>query len=64
MDQSLNNIKNKEPDHLAWISVNANLLHSNLDGSNIDGSFTMANANSFLSTYQILLIAQENKYLR
>ena len=39
-------------------------IQSNLDGSNTDGSFTMANSNSFLSLYEILLIAQENKYLR
>ena len=39
-------------------------LQSNLDGSNTDGSFTMANSNSFLSPYEILPIAQENKYLR
>ena len=39
-------------------------VQSNLDGSNIDGSFTMADSNSFLSPYEILLIAQENKYLR
>ena len=26
-----------------------NLIQSNLDGSNTDGSFTMANSNSFLS---------------
>ena len=37
---------------------------SNLNGSNTDGSFTMANSNSFLSSYEILPIAQENKYLR
>ena len=37
---------------------------SNLDGSNTDGSFTMANSNSFLSPYEILLKAQENKCLR
>ena len=37
---------------------------SNLDGSNTDGSFTIANSNSFLSPYEILPIAQENKYLR
>ena len=37
---------------------------SNLDGSNTDGSFTMANSNSFLSPYEIRPIAQENKYLR
>ena len=39
-------------------------LQSNLDGSNTDGSFTMANSKSFLNPYEILLIAQENKYLR
>ena len=40
------------------------LLQSNLDGSNTDGSFTMANSNSFLSPYDFFPIAQENKYLR
>ena len=39
-------------------------IQSNLDGSNTDGLFTMANSNSFLSPYEILRIAQENKYLR
>ena len=39
-------------------------IQSNLDGSNTDGSFTMANSDSFLSPYEILPIAQENKYLR
>ena len=39
-------------------------IQSNLDGSNTDGSFTMATSNSFLSPYEILSIAQENKYLR
>ena len=38
-------------------------IQSNLD-SNTDGSFTMANSNSFLSPYEIVAIAQENKYLR
>ena len=34
------------------------------NSSNTDGSFTMmANSNSFLSPYEILSIAQENKYL-
>ena len=40
------------------------VIQSNLDGSNTDGSFTMANSNSFLSPYKILPIAQENKFLR
>ena len=39
-------------------------LQSNLDGPTTDGSFPMANSNSFLSPYEILPIAQENKYLR
>ena len=36
----------------------------NLNGSNTDSSFTMANLNSVLSRYEILPIDQENKYLR
>ena len=38
-------------------------IQSNLNSSNTDGSFTMAYSNSFLSPYEILPIAQENKYL-
>ena len=38
-------------------------IQSNLNSSNIDGSFTMSYLNSFLSPYEILSIAQENKYL-
>ena len=38
-------------------------IQSNLDSSNTDGSFTMANSNSFLIPYEVLPIAQENKYL-
>ena len=41
----------------AWI------IQSNLNSSNTDGSFTMANSNSFLSPYEILPLAQENIYL-
>ena len=37
---------------------------SNLNSSNTDGSFTIANSNSVLSPYEILPIAQENKYLK
>ena len=37
-------------------------IQSNLDGSNTDSSFTMANSNSFLNPYEVP-IAQENKYL-
>ena len=36
---------------------------SNLNSSNTDGSFTLANSNSFFSPYKILPIAQEKKYL-
>ena len=32
--------------------------------SNIDNSFNRYDANSFLSPYEILLIAEDNKYLR
>ena len=39
-------------------------IQSNLDGSNTDGAFIMANSNWFLSPYEFLPIAQENKYLR
>ena len=38
-------------------------IQSNLDSSNTYGSFTMAYSNSFLSSYEILPIAEENKYL-
>ena len=38
------------------------VLQSNLNNSNNDGSFTMANSNSFWSPYEILPTAQENKY--
>ena len=39
------------------------IIQLNLNSSNTDGSFTMVNSNSFLSPYEILLIAQENGYL-
>ena len=39
------------------------MLQSNLSSSNTDGSFTMADSNSFLSPYKILSIVQEDKYL-
>ena len=39
-------------------------VQSNLNSSNTDRSFTIANSNSFLSPYVILPITQENKYLR
>ena len=39
-------------------------LQSNLNSSNTNGSFFMAELNSFLSPYEIHPVAQENKYLR
>ena len=39
-------------------------IQSNFNISNTDGSFTMANLNSFSSPFEILLIAQEKKYLK
>ena len=38
-------------------------IQYNLNGSNTDGSFTVADLNSFFSPYKILPIAQENTYL-
>ena len=38
-------------------------IQLNLNSSNTDCSFTIANSNSFLSPYKIFPIAQENKYL-
>ena len=38
-------------------------VQSNLNSSNTVGLFTMANSNSILSPYEILPLAQENKYL-
>ena len=38
-------------------------IQYNLNGLNTDGSFTVDDSNSFFSTYKILPIAQENKYL-
>ena len=38
-------------------------LQSNLSSLNPDASFTMADSNSFLSPFEILPIAPENKYI-
>ena len=40
------------------------VTQSNLNSSNTDGSFTMANSNSILSPLEIFPIVQENKYLK
>ena len=46
-------------------SVNSFInIQSNLNSSNTDGSFTMANSNSFLSPYQILLTAKKKRIVR
>ena len=48
-----------------WLSLFiCNTVQYNLNGSNPDGSFTVDDSNSFLSPYEFLPIAQENKYLR
>ena len=39
-------------------------IQLNLNSSNTDGSFTMANSNSVLSSYENLPVDQENKYFR
>ena len=49
--------------HPAKMLFETHIIQSNLDRSNTDGSFTMANSNSFFSPYEVLPIAQENKYL-
>ena len=46
-----------------FLSSKNNNIQSNLNNSNTDGSFTMANSNSFLSPYEILPIDQENNFL-
>ena len=46
-----------------YSNVPDHTIQSNLDSLNTDGSFTMANLNSFLRPYEVLPIAQENKYL-
>ena len=38
-------------------------IQYNLNGLNMDGSFTVDDLNSFFSPYKLLPIAQENKYL-
>ena len=44
------------------IILSLNIVQSNFNGSNADGSFTMAYSNSFLSIYGFFTIAEENKY--
>ena len=38
-------------------------MQLNLNSANTDGLLTMGNSNLFLSPYEFLSIAQENKYL-
>ena len=57
-------MKKKEKKNYLLVKENGHSrLQSSLDSWNTDGSFTMANSNSFLSPYKVLPIAQENKYL-
>ena len=49
--------------HVHFASALLYQIQTNLDISNTDGSFTMANLNSFLSPYEILPIALKSKYL-
>ena len=44
--------------------IDVKQIQYNLNGSNPDGSFTVDDSKSFFSSYKILPIAQENKYLR
>ena len=50
---------------IAFIDLNKRdiQVQSNLNSSNIDGSFTMANSIFFFGPYEILPIVQEYKYL-
>ena len=61
-------MQGKGPDKTAWMCMITGSftghIQSNLNTSNMDGSFTMANSNSFFSPYKFLLLAWENKYLR
>ena len=50
--------------HTSLYKIKEFLVQSNLNNSNFNGSFTMANSNSVLNLYEILPIDQENKYLR
>ena len=49
----------KAPHSLCFRGEIRKNIQSNLDSSNIDGSFTMANSNSFFSLCEILPFAQE-----
>ena len=59
-DKTLQNAASDQSRHCLQIVY----LQSNLNNSNTDGSFTMDNSNSFLSPYEILPIAQANKYFK
>ena len=55
--------------HLCWSLHLCGLscwyyIQSNLNSSNTDGSFIIANSKVVLSPYEILPIAPESKYLR
>ena len=44
------------------VNTHVNPITVHLNDSNTDGSFTVANSNSFLCPQEILSTAQENKY--
>ena len=54
-------MKKKESSEHSRIEKANISLQSNIDSSNDDGSFIMANSNSFLCHCEILPIAQEKK---
>ena len=44
-------------------TCSSSILQLNIDDSNTDGLFSSDDSNCFLSPYEILPIAQENKYM-
>ena len=59
-----NTLSNQEPSVFESLEFYCSIIQSNVNSSNPDASFTMANLNSFLSSYEILPIAQEEKAFR
>ena len=49
--------------NLSILTTLKNITYSRTSIARMPPLFTMANSNSFLSPYEILSIAQENKYL-
>ena len=57
-------IKTRDGSESQRVLITSVELQSNLNSSNPDGSFTMADSNLFFSPYEIIPIAPENKHLR